>query len=294
MKILNFGSLNIDLVYTVDHFVRPGETISSLRFERFCGGKGSNQSIALARAGADVYHAGLIGQDGAFLKENLADCGVHTEFIRTVEAPSGNALIQVDNTGQNSIVLYAGANRQFSKSYIDEVLSHFSQGDMVLLQNEVNNTDYMVESAYKKGLTIALNPSPMDDLIYGMDLSKITYFILNEIEGRDLTGTEIPREITRRLKKKYPLCRVVLTLGKEGVLYYDGIQEIHHGIFDVPVVDTTAAGDTFTGYFLAMIMAGESVPEALMLASKASSLAVSVKGAGNSIPSFAQVQQAKF
>lgn len=293
MKILNFGSLNIDNVYSMDHFVRPGETTASLKMETFCGGKGLNQSVALAKAGAPVYHAGKVGADGQMLIDILGEYGVDTSLVAMTQGHTGHAIIQVDKKGQNCILLYGGANQEITTDYIDDVLAHFEKGDMLLLQNEINNIDYIIKKAAEKGMVLAINPSPISDELVKMDLTSITYFILNEIEGNELTQETDPEKIAQKMRQIYPGCVVVLTLGKQGVMYYDGTNTYTHGIYDVPVVDTTAAGDTFTGFFLSTLMQGEDVPKALEYASVASSLAVSQKGAAPSIPTMEQVKNAK-
>ena len=150
MRIINFGSLNLDYTYSVDHIVEPGETLDTKERKIFCGGKGLNQSIALARAGMDVHHAGMIGEDGEMLVNLCRQENIHTHYIWKVAGPSGHTIIQVDETGQNSILLYGGANRKFSKNYIDEVLADFGEDDIVLLQNEINLVDYVIEAAHRQ------------------------------------------------------------------------------------------------------------------------------------------------
>ncbi len=292
MKVLNFGSLNIDMVYAVDHFVRAGETLSSDRLERFCGGKGLNQSVALARAGAEVLHAGCIGRDGGMLLDLLAASGADTRFVRQLDEASGHAIIQVDKKGQNCILLYGGANMQITEAFADQVLATCGKGDVLLLQNEINLLPYIVDKAYERGMEIALNPSPINDQLGKLPLDKIRYFILNEIEGRELTGEEAPEDILREFRRRYPNAVVVLTLGKSGAVYDDGHTRCRHGIYKVPVVDTTAAGDTFTGFFLTAVTSGQEPEEALRIASVASSLAVSRQGAAPSIPTMQEVLQA--
>lgn len=292
MKILNYGSLNIDLVYDVPHIVRPGETITSHSFSRFPGGKGLNQSSALAKAGAEVYHAGSIGADGRFLKELLDGFGVKTEFIRETEAPTGNAVIQVDENGQNSIFLFPGANRENDPSEITEVLKAFEAGDFLLLQNEVNDDAFIMEEACARGMKIVLNPSPMDDDILKLPLEKVSYFLLNEIEGAALTGETEPEKIIKVMREKYPQAAVVLTLGGDGSMYADADETVVQDIFPCEVVDTTAAGDTFTGYFLAGIMEGRTPAGCMKRAAMASSIAVSRKGAAVSVPEKEEVDLA--
>lgn len=293
MKLVNFGSLNYDYVYFVDHIVLPGETISSTDLSFFCGGKGLNQSIALSLAGAKVYHAGLIGEDGEQL---LATCRKHevdTRYIRKSSVRCGNAIIQLSKSGQNSIVLFGGANRQNTKEIVDEVLADFEEGDYILLQNELNLLDYIIEKAYSKKMHIVLNPSPYNESLESCDLGKVSIFLLNEVEGMQITGESDPGKILSAMKLKFPEARIVLTLGKQGVIYSDQKQTVSHGIYDVKVIDTTAAGDTFTGYFLASFIAGKTIEESLRLASIASSLAVSKKGAVDSIPSIDEVLSSK-
>jgi ribokinase len=289
MRILNYGSLNIDYVYDVEHFVRGEETIDSLKLEIFPGGKGLNQSIALARAGAAVSHLGMVGRDGAFLKELLDACGVGTSHISTGECITGHAIIQVDAHGQNCILLYGGANRQIPSSRIDDALKDFTSGELLLLQNETNRNKEIMEKAFAKGMAIALNPSPVNQSIFELPLETVSWLIFNEIEGEALTGETIPEKILEHLYALYPRCTTVLTLGNKGVICQNSGHFLHHGIYRQEIVDTTAAGDTFTGYFLAGISSGVSLTDALELASKASSMAVGKKGASSSIPCLAEV-----
>ncbi|MBR1758924.1 MAG: ribokinase [Lachnospiraceae bacterium] len=284
MKILNFGSTNIDMTFTLDHIVQPGETISSYGMEIHPGGKGLNQSVALGRAGAEVWHGGLIGNDGAFLRDVLVDAGVHCDYLYDTDGPNGNALIQVDKNGQNCIVLFGGSNDKVTETLADEILSHFDAGDYLLLQNEINLDAYIIDRAYEKGMIIVLNPSPYNEKMEQCDLSKVTYFLMNEVEGAQITGKTAPKEILAEALRRWPHAKIVLTLGGDGCCYQNAEEYCEQGIFKVKAVDTTAAGDTFTGYFLASVMRGEPVKRALKLASKASSIAVGRPGASPSIP----------
>lgn len=292
MKILNLGSLNIDMVYDIENFAQPGETILAQNYETFCGGKGTNQAVALSRAGAQVWQAGAVGFNGQMLTELLASEGVHIELLQTVEHVSGHAIIQVNRSGQNSIIVYQGANGQITPEYIDHVLEPFTIGDFLLIQNEISGVSCAMEQAYNKGMQIVFNPSPITDELYSYPLHKVSYLILNEVEGRMLCKEKVSddSELPEILRKQYPNTNIVLTLGKRGVYYYDGKSKLHHGIYDVPVVDTTAAGDTFCGYFLAGISEQMTPADAIHYASLASSLAVSKKGASSSIPSRNEVE----
>lgn len=159
MKILNFGSLNLDYVYGVEHFVMAGETISSSSRDTFCGGKGLNQSVALAKAGGNVFHAGNIGAEGGMLRDMLESAGVDTHLTKEVGVPTGHAIIQVNKKGNNCIILFGGANQQITSAQTDATLAEFSAGDYLILQNEVNMLAEIIDKAYAKGMVIFLNPS---------------------------------------------------------------------------------------------------------------------------------------
>lgn len=289
MRVLNFGSLNLDYVYNVDHMVVEGETLASTELNTFCGGKGLNQSVALAKAGVPVYHAGMVGEEGNVLLKACEENGVNTTFIRQIPEKSGHTIIQIDKKGQNCILLYGGANRRITKEFIDEVLKHFEKGDILLLQNEINLVDYLIERAFKKEMMIILNPSPFDYNLDVCDFSKISLFLLNEIEGGQITGEKETEKILEKLRAVYPAAKVVLTLGSEGSVYQDRENRYRQEIFRVKTKDTTAAGDTFTGYFIASILENMSIPEGLRMAAKAAAIAVSRDGATASIPTRAEV-----
>ena len=295
MKILSFGSLNLDKVYSVNHFIRPAETMAAIELNEFSGGKGLNQSIALARAGAKVWHAGCVGEDGTMLLSALRENGVDISLVRRLSCHTGHAIIQVNNEGQNCILLYGGANQQITPAQIDETLAQFAPGDMLVLQNEISNLSYLIEAAGKKGMVIVLNPSPMAPELLQMPLQYVSYFLLNEVEAKDLCGAEVPEEeYPEMLLARYPGSRVVLTLGSRGCIYQDANTRIARPACRVQAVDTTAAGDTFTGYFVAGIAAGESVEQALEEATKAAAISVSRRGAAPSIPLREEVLSAKF
>jgi ribokinase len=292
MKVLNIGSMNLDLVYSVDHIVQPGETEASFALDTFLGGKGLNQSMALAKAGVEVYQGGMIGEDGQPFLDACAEYGVKADYIRTVPGKSGHAVIQRDKNAQNCILLYGGANQMLTEEYVDEVLANFGEGDILLLQNEVNQMPYIVERAYEKGMQIALNPSPFNEKLSAVDMAKISIFLLNEVEGNQVTGLTNPDEIIAEMLRRFPKAKIVLTLGKDGAVYADAEQKHFQPIFKVQAVDTTAAGDTFTGYFLAGLLDGMPVPEILKMSAKASSIAVTREGAVPSIPYRSEVMEA--
>lgn len=289
MKILNMGSCNIDYVYSLDHIVAPGETETSHALNLYPGGKGLNQSIALARAGARVYHAGFVGNDGQMLLDVLKESGVDVSFMDTVDCKNGHAVIQVSAKGENSIFLYEGSNGCITTEYVDRVLRNFGEGDIILLQNEINNVSYIIEQAYRKGMCIVFNPSPYNEKIREIECNMLTYLILNEVEAECFSGSADPAESLRFFQKQYPNLKVMLTLGKNGCVYQDVSGAYHQPIYPVKAVDTTAAGDTFTGYFVAGIAKGIPYPEILKISSAAAALSVSKSGAAPSIPKRSEV-----
>lgn len=295
MKILNFGSLNIDYTYAVDHFVRGGETMSSETMNVFSGGKGLNQSIALSKSGAQVWHAGAIGTgDGDFLVDQLKSAGVNTELIAVLPGKTGHAIIQKAKDGGNCILLYGGANQQITKDMVDRVMEQFEAGDYLVLQNEISEIGYIMESAHKKQMKIVLNPSPMDQKIAGYPLEYVDYFLLNEIEAGDICGEQGEGEaLLEKLSAKFPSAKIVLTLGGDGSLYRDGDRLLKQGIYKVKVADTTAAGDTFTGFFIGGLVQGMDAADALPWAAKAAAIAVSRLGAAPSIPTKDEVDAFK-
>ena len=292
MKALNFGSMNLDYVYQVEHFVQPGETISALSQTVNPGGKGLNQSIALARAGAEVWHGGCAGQGGEPLVQLLRESGVHTDLIRTADAIQGNAVIQVNRDGQNCILLFGGSNQCITEKQIRETLSGFGEGDCLILQNEVNQLAQIVDTAFEKGMTIVMNPSPYDEKLSSIDFGKISWLLVNEVEAAQLSGSEDPQEAWKLLHGRYPHMRVLITLGSAGSMVFTGDETFRQDAFRVKAVDTTAAGDTFTGYFVAGLMRGLPIPECMKQASMASAISVTRPGAAPSIPERAEVMDA--
>ena len=290
MKILNLGSCNIDYVYELSHIVTPGETADSKSLALFPGGKGLNQSIALARSGVEIYHAGAIGNDGIFLKELLDSSGVNTKYLKVEDASSGHAIIQVDEKGENSIILYHGTNYMIDKDYIDSVLADFSDGDILILQNEISNLQYIIDKAYEKKMRIVLNPSPITDELKNINLSKISILILNEIEAFAFSGERKPTRVCDFFKTNFPRLSVVLTLGSKGSVYIDKNQMIICPSYSVEVKDTTSAGDTFTGYFISGLVNGVEIKKALKIATAAAAISVSRKGASSSIPTMDEVE----
>ena len=293
MKIVNYGSINLDHVYQVDHILQPGETLLAREQNLFCGGKGLNQSIALAKAGAEVFHAGVVGEDGEILLNALRTANVDIRHIRRAEGASAHTVIQVDRNGQNCIIVFSGENMHPSEADIDRILEDFGPEDAVLMQNELYNTPLMMRKAADKGMTIIFNPSPISQEMLSYPLECVSWFLLNEIEGEALTGETDPGKILDSLASRFPRSSVVLTLGKNGAWAMDQGQRFFQPAFEIKAVDTTAAGDTFTGFFLAAVSSGMPISAALRRAAFASSIAVSRKGAADSIPTAEEVTSAE-
>ena len=307
MKALVFGSLNIDHVYEVEHFVQPGETLASEDLQFFCGGKGLNQSIALSRAGVSVWMAGAVGsQDADMLLRCLDEAGVHTELILRKEISSGHAIIQKTPDGENGILLYGGANRKITETDVEDVLSHFSEGDYLILQNEINQMPYIMEKAHQMGMKIVLNPSPMDEQIFTLPLDCVDYLILNEGEGAAMAsrfrtpedeggsqpgGSESAADgILARLMARFPDTHIIMTLGSRGSVYRYRGQVYAQAAYPAEAVDTTGAGDTFTGYLIGSRMRGKSMETAMDLAAKAAAISVGRPGASASVPALEEVE----
>jgi len=291
MQILNFGSLNIDKVYGVSNIVLPGETITGRNYREFSGGKGLNQSIALASAGARVYHAGKIGKDGLFLKSFLENAGVEVSKIDITEHPTGHAIIQVNQDGENAIVLFGGANKEITEKDVASVLCRFNPGDYILLQNEISSMEEILRQATEANLNIVFNPAPMDPEVLRYPLAGVKYFIMNEIEGEGFTGEQKSERILSSLLTTFPKAGIILTLGENGAYYADSERKTFVPSEKVTVQDTTGAGDTFVGYFVAGLVAGRPVEECLRRASQAGAICVSRSGAADSIPKKEELAQ---
>lgn len=289
MKILNIGSLNIDYVYELEHFVLPKETISANKQNIYPGGKGLNQSIALSKAKIDVYHCGIIGKDGKLLKDTLKENGINLNYLKETDGVCGHAIIQIEEkTGQNSIIIYRGSNYDYDQDFITEVIKNFD-GEYLLLQNETNLLKETIEIAKEKGLKIFLNAAPANHKISNIDLNKIDLLIVNEVEAEFITNKKQPKEMIKTLKEKYPNLAVVLTLGQQGSIYSDLNTTLKANALKLNAIDTTAAGDCFSGYFIASYVKEDNIKNALALATYASGMSVLKKGASTSIPEYDEV-----
>lgn len=289
-RLLNFGSLCIDNVYSVGDFARPGETVASVRYQRFAGGKGLNQSIAARRAGAEVAHAGRVGRDGVWMKELMAQAGVNVErVVVDPEHPSGHAVIQVNTAGENAIVITGGVNRTMETPDIEVALDGFAEGDWILLQNEINRLDEVMAAAAARGLVIVFNAAPMDERVQTYPLELVDTLIVNELEAAGLCGEVEPKRALEALRERLPHAALVLTLGPGGVMYSDPHTELAFEGHGVSALDATGAGDAFIGYFLAELQRSNDVTKALALANAAGAICVTRAGAAPSIPMLEEV-----
>lgn len=291
MQVLNFGSLNIDHAYTVKHFVAPGETLAAAEYKINAGGKGLNQSVALSRAGVRTFHAGMIGREGLFLKRILEEACVDTTFLSVGDTPTGHAIIQVEKeSGQNSILLYPGANTCIPIEEMRRVLHAQTRGSWLLLQNEINDIPFLIEEGKRCGLKVAINPAPCTEAVLSYPLHLCDLIMVNEIECAQLTGAEGDfNAMAAALAERFPNSEIVVTLGSAGAIYRHGKEEIHVPAVPVKAVDTTSAGDTFTGFFLAARLRGMEPRRAMACAAYASSITVSRPGAASSIPAACEV-----
>ena len=293
-KLVNLGSLCIDHVYKVPAFTGPGETVSSAIHEVFPGGKGLNQSIAAARAGVDIVHVGCVGEDGRWLKDALAAEGVDVSGLRVVEGSSGHAVIQVNEAGENAIVIFGGTNRTLVEEDIRAALGRVEGGDWLMLQNEINDLEQVLRLADERGCQVAFNVAPVDGREAGYDLSGVTLLIVNEIEASALAGSEADgddwSEVMAALGRRAPKAAVVLTLGSGGLVYSDESGLASLPAYAVAAVDETAAGDAFIGFLMGSLIRGESMEDALRMGSAAGALAVTRAGAASSIPAVAEVR----
>lgn len=233
-----------------------------------------------------------VGGDGRILLDMLKEAGADTGYVETLDGASGHAVIQIDESGQNNIIICGGTNRKITREYISSVLEHFGKGDLILLQNEISNIDFAMEEAKKRGLQVAFNPSPADEGVFLCNLELVDYFILNEVEGRILAGTdsEEPAPILRALREKYKNAAFVLTLGDQGpgtAIRRRRPSRISSGWRPwIPRRQAIRSADIL----LPGSPGGLGHKQALLQASAAAALAVTKKGAAPSVPERSAVE----
>ncbi|MDG2340123.1 MAG: ribokinase [Paracoccaceae bacterium] len=285
MTIYNLGSINADVFYRLPHLVEPGETLAATSVYQGLGGKGANMSVAAARAGAKVVHIGAVGLDGDWAIKRLAEYGIDTQFIAMSEAKTGHAIIMVDSAGENAIVLHPGANHGLLDTDIAAAIGAAKSNDTLLLQNETNGQVHAARLAASLGLRVAYAAAPFDANAVQSVLPYLDFLIFNEIEAEQLLVE------TSLTPSALGVADVIVTLGPNGCKYFNNqagtVQQ-----FPAPKVtpiDTTGAGDTFTGYVLAAIDSGQSVEAAINIAAKAAAIMVTREGTADVIPMLAEV-----
>ncbi len=291
MAVINFGSINIDHVYQVEHFVQPGETLASSDYQMLLGGKGANQSIALAKAGSDVLHVGKINEHDALFKQTMIKSGIDCKFVECTESPTGHAIIQVTPSGENAIVLFGGANLELNEKDILYALDEANRSDWVLTQNETSSIEQVLRQSKEKGLQVAFNPAPMTDSVKHLPHDCIDLLIVNEVEAQEISDCSDLDQMESYFRSNWPHAEVIITLGKSGVRMLKAQETINVPSFVVEAVDTTAAGDTFIGYFMSSYCANGDAKSSLVRACAASAIAVTREGAAQSIPEAEEVNQ---
>lgn len=296
ITVVNVGSINIDHIYRVPHLVQPGETLASLSMNTVLGGKGANQSVALARAGVGVAHLGRLGKADRWAVDAMTSMGVNTRGVEFVDGPSGHAIIQVDDKGENSIVLHGGANQSFTQDVLQNLFDEFKAADFLLLQNETNLVAEALTLACEAGLKVALNPAPMTPAIKELPLDALELLIVNQVEAESLCSlsgrSPDKASLVSALKQIAPDTQIVLTLGAAGAVLLDGENVIELEAPKVTAIDTTGAGDTFVGYYLAGLVDNMLPAESLARACQAAAIAVTREGATPSIPLLAELDEA--
>lgn len=301
MRILNIGSINIDYVYQTPHFVSGGETLEATHRSVFMGGKGLNQTVAIARSGLDVSHAGVLGADGQFLYDFLKTSKVNIDHVRIDPSfASGHTFIQVTPDAENAILYFPGTNHQVTQNLVCEALESLSANDLVLFQNEVNDIDRILIEAKKRNLLTIFNPAPFDANVCNYPLECVDVLILNRTEAQGMLGQNLldTQSALKALQEKLPNAVIILTLGAKGIVYalpHEAPRTIDS--YCVKAVDTTGAGDTFVGYAMHAICSWFEAHDAqtfhalLDTAVLAAAISVTRAGAVASIPTMEEVQQ---
>ena len=278
MTVFNLGSINIDLVYTVPHFPAPGETLTTLDYQRMLGGKGANQSIALARAGGAVVHIGAAHGEDDWIRDEMRAAGVDIRAVQTSGTATGHAVVSVSRDGENQILLWPGANHAIDMKQAVSALDSAREVDWALLQNETCGADEFVGAARARGLKVAYSAAPFDAEVTARLLPHTDLLVVNEVEAAALA------DMLGMPAQAAGLPHLVITKGREGADYHGADGALHQPSFPVSPVDTTGAGDCFLGYLLAGVAQGWDMASSLRLASAAAALQVTHHGAAAAIP----------
>ena len=284
MAIWNLGSINADIVFRVPHIPAPGETLSSTDRQTFLGGKGTNMSVAAARAAARVRHIGAVGPDGRWATDRLLEYGVDTRNIAALDTETAQAIIMVADDGENAIVLHPGANAEIPQATLQAAMAEASTGDWLVIQNETNLQRTAAQMGKKLGLQVAYAAAPFDAERVQAVLPYLDFLILNAVEAEQLEAA------TGQSPGDLPVRDVIVTLGADGADWYGTSGKEHFPAIKVVPVDTTGAGDTFTGYVLAGLDRGLPMAQAIAQATKAGALMVTRHGTADVIPDLSEVQ----
>ncbi len=287
MTVYCLGSINADHIYRLPHLPAPGETLAATGYSRGLGGKGANQSVAAARAGARVRHIGAIGPEGGWMRAALQAAGVDCTHLAELDHASGHAIITVDAKGENSIVLFAGANREIPLPLIGQALQGAKAGDWLLVQNETNGQVEAARSARGHGLKVAYSAAPFEADAVRAILPHIDLLLLNAIEAQQLCAA------LGQPLENLPVAAVCVTHGAQGAVWHGLAAQSHHAqpALAVEVVDTTGAGDTFAGYLVAGLAEAMPPAQALQLAAAAAALKVTRAGTADAIAPRAEVER---
>ena len=286
MTVFNLGSINLDYFYKTPHLPRAGETLAALDFTAGLGGKGANQSVALALGGAKVVHIGQIHKDDEAHISLLASSGVDLRHIAKGDVPTGHAIVMIDAaSGENQIILMQGANSAMTHEMISAALDEAQAGDWALTQNETNLNDVFLHEAKQRGLKICYSAAPFlkDTLLTLRDI--IDLLVVNEGEAEEIeTALAKPPEA-------WGIGHVIITKGAEGASYFGTEGAFFQPSEKVKAVDSTGAGDTYLGFLLAQLSNGQTIKQAMAIASKAAGLQVTRYGTADAIPTLAELQQ---
>ncbi|MHA6324437.1 PfkB family carbohydrate kinase [Roseivivax sp. CAU 1753] len=287
MTIWNLGSINADHVYRVPHLPQAGETLASTAYSRGLGGKGANMSVAAARAGARVAHLGAVGDDGGWMIERLMEYGVDTRAVDRMNDASGHAIIAVDDAGENQIILYPGANHAISEKRLAERLAVAAVTDIFVFQNETNAQLKGATLASAQGMRVAYAAAPFEVAAVMAVLPLLDLLVLNAVEARQLL------DATGLGADALPVRDVVVTRGAQGAVWYETDTGTATEIPAIKseAVDTTGAGDTFTGFLIAGLDRGFSMRQSLDLATKAGAIMVTRVGTADVIPDLRDIEE---
>ncbi|MDA7427695.1 ribokinase [Primorskyibacter aestuariivivens] len=288
--IFNLGSINADLFYRVPHLPKPGETLASDSYDKGLGGKGANMSVAAARAASRVVHIGAVGEDGRWAKDRLIEYGVDTRHIDVADVPTGHAIIIVDDSGENQIVLFPGANAALGEGAVTAALAEAGKDDWLLMQNETSLQGFTAALARQKGMRVAYAAAPFDAAAVEAVLPHVDLLVLNAVEAAQLS------EAMGKDLRDLDVADIVVTLGGDGCRHISTsrAETVNYPAFDVKAVDATGAGDTFTGYLLAGLDRGMPMAQAITRAQKAAAIMVTRHGTADVIPDLKDLEETRF